>query len=164
MEANRLSEAILNSNMNKCVDISSESNPNDYLNSNYTQTNESNLITNILNKNPNLINENNFPINSSKLYESLCSKRSITSSVSNEPKVVDIDSSDNSIEFNNEFMSESLLFPTIPSNSPQNSTQLMSNEILNNKTEVVNTSLPLIIIPPNNQTIGSSFSGQSLFQ
>ena len=160
-----MSEATLNSNINKCVDISSESKTNDYLNVNFTQTNESNLITNILNKN--LMNEKTLSINSSKLYESLCSNRSlITSSVTTETKVVDIDSSDNSIELSNEFMSESLLLPTIPSISPQNSAQIMSNEILNknqNKTnrEAVNNSLPLIIIPPNNQTISSSFSGQS---
>lgn len=164
LEANRLNERTIHSNVNKYVDISSESKPNDYLNLNYRQTNESNLITNIFNKNQTLINENRLPINSSKLYESLCSNRSVdTSSATKERKVFDIDSSDNSIEFSNEFMSESLLLPTISSMSPQNSAQMMSNEVYNNKTnqEVVNNSLPLFIIPSNNQTIGSSFSGQS---
>jgi len=84
----------------------------------------------------------------------------------NDHKVVDIDSSDNSIDFNNESIADSLLMPTMTTNVSQMTPQLVPQNADNHNTshhkpqEVINNSLPLIIIPSANQMISSTFSGQ----
>ena len=159
----------IDSNISNSIEISSETQTNSYLNSfnnnlslNFSQTNESNLITNILNKTQ-TFDTNCLQLSPTKVLNNFSTNHNlITSSVSNEPNVVDIDSSDNSIEFNNEIMNDSLLLPSIPSLSPQKTTKILRNDVQNSEskksyTEVANNSLPMFIIPSTNQSTSSSF-------
>ena len=133
-----------------------------------SSSSESELITTLLSKNHSLLAEKrNDKMSLIKVNDSH-NRRLTAAKALNDTNVIDLDISDNSNELNNEMFTELLPLPINSSSSTQVSTQVSTNgandkgiDNSKNDSKVVNGSLPLIIIPSNNQMIGNPFSGKT---
>ncbi len=111
--------------------------------------------------------------NGSKLVDQYMTSSDLSSipminKLKTEPKLIEIES-DDSLKDDNECRTESIdnsvLFPSIASNSLiDNSSQILLSELTNNEStnshKIVNNSVPVLIIPSTNHSmIGSTFSG-----
>lgn len=124
---------------------------------------ESELITTLLSKNNPILAEKR----ADKL--SLFKDHRLAAKALNDPNIVDLDICENSNDLSSDLIDDLLPLPTTSSASPHLSTHMSANGSANNKindkhksdTKVMNGSLPLIIIPSNNQMIGTPFSGMT---